>query len=286
MIMKTLIFILLAILNISAFAQTPFGTLQQEQKFKDYTVRIYRDEDDSSRNVGMGCLVILKSNKQVYFRPGVKFDFGDIFDEENTNNLPRVGQSITTDHEPNLVISEWSGGAHCCFTYHVFQIGDQFKFLGSVEGVNSGVNFKDVNRNGDLRLAIYDWTFEYWHTGFSDSPSPEVILRYQNGKYAPDLELMKKPAPTQQTLKSKAKEIEKAFGEVVSDPEQPFSAPSLLWGEMLDLIYSGNMKSAWALLDLSWPDDKPGKAKFKKAFMKQLSTSPYYRYITLKGFQI
>ncbi len=269
----------------ATWANPTVGTLQHEKQFKDYTVRIYRDEDDNSKNAGMGSLVILKANKQVYSRSGNKFDFGDIFDSENTNNLPRIGQSITTDHQPNLVISEWSGGAHCCFTYHIFQIGNQFKFLGSVEGVNSGVDFKDVNRNGDLRLVVYDWTFEYWHAGFADSPSAKVILRYQKGKYKPDLELMRKPAPTQQTLKAKAKEIEKAFSEVVSDPGHAFSAPSVLWGEMLDLIYSGNMKSAWELLDLSWPTDKPGKSKFKKAFLKQLSTSPYYRYISLKSFQ-
>ena len=269
----------------ATWAKSIFGTLQQEQKFKNYTVRIYRDEDDNSKNIGLGSLVILKSNKQVYSRSGFKFDFGDIFDSENTNNIPHIGQSITTDNQPNLVVSEWSGGAHCCFTYHIFQIGNQFKYLGSVEGVNSGVDFKDVNRNGDLRLVVYDWTFEYWHAGFSDSPSAQVILRYQKGKYKPDLELMRKPAPTQQTLKAKAKEIEKAFGEVVSDHDQAFSAPSVLWGEMLDIIYSGNMKSAWELLDLSWPTDKPGKSKFRKAFFKQLSTSPYYRYISLKSFQ-
>ena len=266
-------------------AENPYGTLQQERKFQNYTVRIYRDEDDNSKNVGVGSLVILKSGKQVYSRSGNKFDFGDLFDAEDTNNLPRIGKSITTDHQPNLVISEWSGGAHCCFTYLIFQIGDQFKFLGSVEGVNSGVDFKDVNRNGDLRLVVYDWTFEYWHAGFPDSPPGKVILRYLKGKYKPDLELMKKPVPSQQALKAKAKDIEKAFGEVVSDPEQAFSAPSVLWGEMLDLIYSGNMKSAWELLDLSWPTDKPGKSKFRKAFLKQLSSSPYYRYISLKSFQ-
>jgi hypothetical protein len=55
----------------AVWAKSIFGTLQHEKQFKDYTVRIYRDEDDNSKTVGLGCLVILKSNKQVYFRPGV-----------------------------------------------------------------------------------------------------------------------------------------------------------------------------------------------------------------------
>jgi hypothetical protein len=49
-----------------------------------------------------------------------------------------------------------------------------------------------------------------------------------------------------------------------------------MWGEMLDLIYSGNMKSAWRLCDLSWPTNYPGKAVFLKEFKKQLGTFKYY----------
>jgi hypothetical protein len=44
---------------------------------------------------------------------------------------------------------------------------------------------------------------------------------------------------------------------------------------MLDLIYSGNMRSAWSFLDLMWPQrDAQGKADFRDAFVVQLRESP------------
>jgi hypothetical protein len=57
----------------------------------------------------------------------------------------------------------------------------------------------------------------------------------------------------------------------------PFPAPPEMWQEMLNLIYTGNMTTAWRLLDMSWPAGKPGKMKFLRGFKKQLSKSPYYK---------
>lgn len=64
-------------------------------------------------------------------------------------------------------------------------------------------------------------------------------------------------------------------------PDSKWAAPFEMWGEMLDLIYSGNMDSAWKLCDLSWPVKHPGKAIFLREFKKELATSPYYKAIKL-----
>src|SRR5262249_18321635 len=112
--------IVLMALGVSdSLARPPYGKLQVEQKFKDYTVRIYRVVDDISTKDGLGCFEILKSGKQVYFQEGYKFTVGNaIYEgEPYTNDWLKIGQSITSDRQPNLVISEWTGGAHCCFTF-------------------------------------------------------------------------------------------------------------------------------------------------------------------------
>ena len=45
---------------------------------------------------------------------------------------------------------------------------------------------------------------------------------------------------------------------------------------MMDLTYSGNLKSAEKLLDLAWPAGSSGKAAFLRDFRKALSESPYW----------
>ena len=44
---------------------------------------------------------------------------------------------------------------------------------------------------------------------------------------------------------------------------------------MLDLIYAGNMDSAWRLLDKAWPANQPNKEVFLKDFKEQLMASAY-----------
>jgi hypothetical protein len=51
----------LALVTLQSWSKTPYGKLQDERNFKDYTVRIYRVADLSSTNDGFGCFEILKS---------------------------------------------------------------------------------------------------------------------------------------------------------------------------------------------------------------------------------
>jgi len=66
------------------------------------------------------------------------------------------------------VVSEWSGGSHCCFTYHIFEIGNVFRWLDSIERVNNVVQFMDRKGGGNYRAILHDWTFQYWNASFGD----------------------------------------------------------------------------------------------------------------------
>ena len=272
----------------------PFGKLQEEQRFKDYTIKIYRNEEapaetdtNPDHQDGVGCFEILKSGKQVYFQKGFMFEVAGQQSNGQTNSLIAMGRSITSDKQPNLVVREWSGGAHCCYTFTILQISDVFRVVDQIDTRNDDYpEFKDLRKDGSLDLVMDDWTFEYWHVCFADSPSPTVILLYQNHKYRPDLELMKKPAPSDQELHIMAKSMSAKFDSATKfNDDEKWAAPVELWGKMLDLIYSGNMDSAWKLCDLSWPAKHPGKELFLKEFADKLMTSPYYNDINQVGFQ-
>jgi len=98
--------------------------------------------------------------------------------------------------------------------------------------------------------------------------------------------MMKKPAPPEKELQRMAKELKAKFiGIKIELPYDKWCAPTEMWQKMLDLIYSGNMKSAWKLCELSWPAKHPGKMIFLKEFTAQLMTSPYYNDINQAGFQ-
>jgi hypothetical protein len=284
------LFLLLSLLLVftvhAAQYGKPFGQLQDEQKYKDYTVRIYRNEEpppDNDKNPdhqdGLGCFEILRSGKQVYFQAGVIFKVGYSADEvEIDTNAPKMGQSIVGDKEPDLVITEINGGNNYQCDYYVFQISDTFKFIAQIKDAADG-EFKDLRGNGNLDLGSFDClTFEGWNCCEAATPQPTVIFRYQDHKYRLDLEKMKQPAPTEQELEGMAAGFKAQFADIQKDWlfDSKWSAPYEMWGKMLNLIYSGNMDLAWRLCDLSWPADHPGKEIFLKEFKKQLATSPYH----------
>lgn len=266
-----IIFLLALTLNAAQF-QKPVGELKEEQKFKDYTVRIYLDSDKCN-----GCFEVLKSGKQVFFKEGQFFAIGDVTPSSGrtVTNLIKMGQSITNEKKPNLLVTEWTSGNHCCNTFYVFEISEKFKLIANIEAAYFEISeFRDLRGDGNLELVTADFTFSYWNVGCSDSHSPTIILRYQNGRYLPDLEKMKKPAPTEPKLEEMAKAFKARFEDPfikkyykVSRKEAEalyFPAPFEMWQKMLDLIYSGNMDSAWKLCELSWPANNPGKMTFLK----------------------
>ncbi|MCP2015591.1 hypothetical protein L1280_002759 [Deinococcus sp. HSC-46F16] len=68
---------------------------------------------------------------------------------------------------PELVLSTFSGGAHCCSAYYAFtQDAGRVENLAIIDGGNYGLRFVDLNRDGTKellfasdRLAYYDWPY-------------------------------------------------------------------------------------------------------------------------------
>ncbi len=298
----------------------PKGTLQEEQSFQDYVIRIYRVDTvepsseykidfpsdstvwidsvgEKSRNEHKsdslfdttvtlggvegdstyeyeGCFEIFKNGQRVYARRSYKFQVVEMPGISARESRILMGKDITSDGEPDLVVSEWTGGAHCCFLFYVFRIGKEFRKLATIDAAHGDLPpFQDLDGDSNLEIVLYDWTFAYWNASFAFSPAPKVILRFHDNTYRLANDLMRKPAPSQKELEKQAKEVReilKDFGEI------PYSSASDLWGVMLDLIYTGHAKLAWQFLDMAWPKDLPGKEGFLNDFRAHLSESPYW----------
>jgi hypothetical protein len=266
--------LLLAFPVLAAEASSPtnlVGVLQSETSFNDYTLRIYRDDDSFE-----GSFEILRRGKRVHVQQGYKFQLSSFDDFDEKQPLFQIGRDIAGNGIPNLVVLEWTGGAHCCYNFNVFEIGEEFRKITTLEAEHSlDAGFLDLDGDGRLEFKMQDWTFAYWNASFVESPAPGLILRYQQGEYRLAGDLMLRPPPTKKKLAAMAKTVKAAFN-TQATPSYDWQIPPELWGEMLDLIYSGNMDSAWRLVDLVWPPKQPGKESFLVDFREQLSTSPYY----------
>ena len=238
-----------------------------EARFRDYKVII--SESDESR------VEIFKGAALVYAMDGHRFFIGNPEANEKKEIAIPIGMDITGDGQPDLVIHEYTGGAHCCSLFHIFEIGEKFRHIQTIELEDSCTDFKNLDNGPALELPMNDWTFAYWKTSFADSPAPEVILKYSDGQYRMAPTLMRKPPLSPLELNGTAASIR--LSPEWKDPEQKI--PPALWREMLNLIYTGNMDQAWSLFHLAWPEGLAGKEKFLEEFKAQLATSLYWEQI-------
>jgi hypothetical protein len=187
----------------------------------------------------------------------------------------RAGQK--TDQEPDLIVTAYVGGAHCCYTVHVI----------SIDGVviDEKIPIRDSKLELDRSatppgLRFYDFAFAYWNASFAESPAPLVVFAWDREarRYRPDIAAMRQPAPDEATLAASGAEVRAKLA--ASKPDRPDPA---LWGHMLDLIYAGNAAAALRFFDVAWPPARPGKGAFRAGFTRQLRSGELWRRYRLGG---
>lgn len=156
----------------------------------------------------------------------------------------------------------------------------------------SKVIFADIDKDGVYEAIANDFTFAYWKTSFAESPAPMVILKPTRTGYQLAANLMRtKPPSKERQERLLARWIEVCSSERSSSGNKDFRLAPSVWGDMLDLIYSGNSELAFRLLDDFWTKGahatnletlehsceivRTSKEKFKRMFLEQLRHSPY-----------
>ncbi|MBI3706295.1 MAG: hypothetical protein HY246_01185 [Proteobacteria bacterium] len=195
---------------------------------------------------------------------------------------------------PDLVLMAWSGGAHCCSTFHAFLLRDTRFAVQTIDTRDGEGEIVPGTAGPAAGLKFADANFAYWNTAFAFSPMPYVLLKWSGGRYVADAAAMRKPAPSAEEFASTRKEVATALAEwrgpyVPVDDKDSIDAgrprggvrkpapPPVLWDKLLDLIYSGHAPLAARLFDEVWPKTVAGKAAFWRDFTRQLRQGDIWR---------
>lgn len=250
-----------------AITKTP----SEIQSYQDFIVRTFREKD------GRGCVQISRMGNILYdsHTDGSYFLLNSA-DEKSVGGLgpsPHtlpIGTDLTGLGKPELLLMDWSGGAHCCSTFEILELSDQVRLVTSIDGGDSdSAYFSDVLHDGHYEFIGNNYTFAYWHSDFVHSPAPPRILRFDGQNYVLALEAMRKPAPSPETLK-KVVAATKTGVWVDSYP------PSALTNAMVNLIYSGHSNLAWSIASQSWVAGHISQAVFLQQLCAQLALDPFY----------
>jgi hypothetical protein len=209
----------------------------------------------SYSSVAGGCLQVISGGK-VIFRHAEEFPLAFTLGQhaDAQYNIPSVanGTDVTGRGHPDMIVSEYTGGAHCCMSHYVFELDPEFKLLATLNDADDDLAHFQRAADGRYDYITADWTFAYWPDCFACSPSELVILRWADdangGGFHLALEKMQKPAPS---AASWSKELAAAH-KVVSAGDVN-SIGRTLWQTVLDLVYRGHSDLAWKFVDAAGP---------------------------------
>lgn len=242
-----------------------------------YVFESYRNEHN-----GTACLLVLR-NREIILRytngNDGEYLIGQHPDPKRYWDVPEIpdGTDITGEGYPNMIVSSYSGGAHCCLSTYIFRLEPTFKLIATLDAQDSWpAYFADLDHNHHYFWFARDWTFAYWPSSFAGSPSAPVILQFETnrkgGKYHLALQKMHRPAPSSNEW---AKEKNDARAMFASGGLDISSGPTL-WNSILNLIYSGHSELAWKFFSQTWPSKLSGKDEWLGNFCSVLMSSPYW----------
>jgi len=255
------------------------GLKTADVAFRDYAIHFYRDKrceaEPESRIAG---IEILKAGKRVYIQTGYSFALGYPLEQDQPPDSLKLkaGDDMTGAGLPDLLISEWSGGAHCCYTFHIFELGDTFRKLQSIPVFDADES-AFVQRAGvkGLVLDTADYSaFAYFPSGFAGSPAGRVLLSFQEGQFRLDPGLMKAAAPAKG-------ETAKCAALFRKSREWKHSQPMGMWYYATDLIYTGHQTEALEFLKKSWGGSAEDREKYLSEYQTRLTKSVYYPQLKL-----
>lgn len=248
--------------------------MKDEAKVGKFVFRTYLSNDGA-------CLEVIRSGKLILHSScdsHLPYSLGQ--SEDKVSNIPAIvnGTNLTGSGHPEMIVSWYSGGLHCCTEHDIYELEPEFKRLVTIDDMDDeGGHFEDLDHNGHYYHMTVDPTFEYWNAAYTEYAPTRVILQFvkgsKGGAFHLALKKMHKPDPTPAEWKETTKAAHEAFG-----ADNPFSngIGSWFWGSMLTLIYTEHSDLAWKLFEETWPPERPGKDKFLADFCSQLKTSPYW----------
>ena len=234
---------------------------QKPHKVGAYTVRILPtvkdkdDKDDKDQDADPRCRVMLTSagGKRIT----IAYEWALSID-------PISGTALGGDGTPDLVLSGYSGGLHCCYVYEIVSLGHTPKVVHTFSDPVPMTFEKEPDGTGLIRAA--DGVFNYFLVPPTDAVMPQVILKLEGS----DLVDVSSQHP-----EIYDKEIEQSRSELTADAIDKLRKSNYrknLYTDqiptvhrvltiVLDYVYSGREEKAWQALDEMWPASDVSRVK-------------------------
>ena len=192
--------------------------------------------------------------------------------------FPLLGQETN-----QLVIKQYTGGAHCCWIYKVYDSHPKLHLIFDDEyaGTNDlgyELHAEDIDGDGRYELIRSVMTFEYFFRIYSSSVWPTAVLSYDDKSRAYVPANPKFSRYLLRELHDNLKELDSAKANV--DPENLGTNDgyrSAVLQVLLDYLYAGERENGWKFFNHEYR--LSNKDKLRNDIEQALRSDPIYKSI-------
>jgi len=128
-----------------------------------------RGEDTQERSCEA---TVLDRNRKVIFA-----------EHDSSFFIALAGQDVNGDGVPDVILEGYSGGAHCCWTYHIISLGPHPGLITKFENERD-ISIYRNRQSGRIEFATLDGAFDYFDgLCHACSPFPLVYLRLDGARF-------------------------------------------------------------------------------------------------------
>lgn len=181
-----------------------------------------------------------------------------------------------------LVVEQYTGGAHCCTVYHVYDLGAELRTLFDggefgVDEIGEDMNLVDIDGDGRYEFTLDVMAFDYFLTSHAGSVFPTAVFAYDEraGKYVPSNKRF-----SAYLLRGVARDARKAqaLGRRLSKEERASTFHGEHFRAVLDVllkyVYAGEEAKGWAFFEKNYM--LADKSEVEAALRTRLRQSAVY----------
>jgi hypothetical protein len=233
--------------------------VEEEREIGAYAVQVWRNA--SPEGTPYDRIVLILRGGQ----PEARIDYVIALGEE-------TGSDLTGEGNPDVVVRSYTGGAHCCFSTTVYDLGPDLRKVLETPLSNCDGTFEDLDGDGVAEFVTCDDVFAYAYCPFASSPVVQVVLQYDpaRGSYLPASSRF--PALYAEIVDRHLPQAESAqAGEL---GEWDGTAKCAVLPLVLDYLYTGQTEAAWSALGRTYT--APDAPLFWAEIVQAAKDSPLY----------
>jgi hypothetical protein len=181
-----------------------------------------------------------------------------------------------------LVVEQYTGGAHCCTVYHVYDLGAELRKLFDgdeygVDEIGEDMRVVDVDGDGRYEFTLNVMAFDYFMTSHAGSVFPTAVFAFDEraGNYEPANRKF-----SAYLLRGVARDVRKveALNRRLTKEERASTFHGEHFRMVLDVllkyVYAGEEKKGWAFFEKNYM--LADKAEVEAAVKTRLRQSAVY----------